>query len=136
MLRRAAFRANQMHFQKYNLMNMSRMCAARSVLTVPGKNFVLPQSVDDTIRYLDTNKPMFTCLYFHAAWNPICEQIESNYETFCNKNAGWTHIKVDCDAYPKLKIFFDARVEPQFLMLLNGAEIKRTVGFNFPILDK
>ena len=55
---------------------------------------------------------MFTCLYFHAGWNPICAKIEKDYEEFCKRNATFTHIKVDCDATPKVKIFFDARVEP------------------------
>ncbi len=30
-----------------------------------------------------------------------------------------------------MKLYFDARVEPQFLILLNGAELKRVIGFNF-----
>ena len=30
-----------------------------------------------------------------------------------------------------VKNYFDARVEPQFLILLNGGELRRMVGFNF-----
>lgn len=30
-----------------------------------------------------------------------------------------------------VKQYFDARVEPQFLILLNGGEFKRVIGFNF-----
>ena len=41
----------------------------------------------DLIKYLDEKKPTFTCLYFYAAWNPICEKIEKDYENFCNSNA-------------------------------------------------
>ena len=97
----------------------------RSVYTMPGKNWVVPESVNDLVGYLDKNKPTFTCLYFHAGWNPVCEQIEQDYDNFTSNNAGFTHIKVDCDATPKVKLFFDARYEPQFLILLNGTEIKR-----------
>ena len=41
------------------------------------------------------------------------------------------HVRVDCDAQPKVKLFFDARIEPQFLVLVNGSEIQRIVGYNF-----
>ena len=41
---------------------------------------------------------------------------------------------VDCDATPQLKMYFDARYEPQFLFLLNGMEVKRQTGFNFNLL--
>ena len=43
-------------------------------------------------------------------------------------------MKVDCDATPHVKFYFDARIEPQFVLLLNGAEIKRQVGFNFNLV--
>ena len=49
---------------------------ARSIITVPGKNFIVPESDIDIMNYLDERKPEFTCLYFHAAWNPICKRIE------------------------------------------------------------
>ena len=111
------------------------MVANRSMLTFDGKHYTVPTGVDDVVNHLDTKKPTFTCLYFHAAWNPVCEKIEPDYETFCSNNASWHHIKVNCDDTPKVKIFFDARVEPQFLMLLNGSEIRRTIGFNFGLLD-
>ena len=30
-----------------------------------------------------------------------------------------------------MKQFFDARVEPQFLILINGSELRRIIGYNF-----
>ena len=98
---------------------------ARTMITRPDKNWIVPESVDDVVTYLDTHRPNYTCIYFHASWNPSCAEIERDYDNFTANNASFTHIKVDCDATPKVKFFFDARVEPQFLMLLNGAEIKR-----------
>ena len=85
--------------------------------------------------YLDDRKPEYTCLYFHAAWNPICKKIEQDYDNFTSNNANFLHVKVDCDMTPKVKFFFDARYEPMFIMLLNGAEIKRQVGFNFDLVQ-
>ena len=38
---------------------------------------------------------------------------------------------MDCDSTPTVKFYFDARVEPQFLVLLNGGELRRVVGYNF-----
>ena len=107
----------------------------RTIYHLPRTNCIVPTDVDDAVNYLDKQRPEFTCLYFHANWNPMCEQIEEDYHKFAARNAAWTHIKVDCDATPKVKLFFDARVEPQFLMLLNGMEVRRQIGFNFSLMD-
>ena len=40
------------------------------------------------------------------------ELIEKDYDLFTANNSTFTHIKVDCDATPKVKFYFDARVEP------------------------
>jgi thiol-disulfide isomerase/thioredoxin len=80
---------------------------------------------------LDKTRPTFTLLYFTAKWNPVCKQIEKDYENTCNQYPNFEHIKVDCDLTPPVKFYFDARVEPQFLVLLNGGELKRMVGYNF-----
>ena len=74
-------------------------------------------------------------MYFHADWNPNCKDIEKDYDLFTSNNSNFTHIKVDCDLTPKVKFYFDARVEPQFILLLNGAEIKRQIGFNFNLME-
>ena len=109
--------------------------AARSFYTVPNVAAIVPESVEDAITYLDKNRPEYTCVYFHAAWNPMCEKVEEDYHNFCNRNAAFTHLKVDSDATPKLKFYFDARVEPQCIFLLNGKEVKRQVGYNFNLMD-
>ena len=62
-----------------------------------GKSYVVPESDSDIIKFLDDKRPLYTCLYFHAAWNPVCQQIEKDYDAFCGKNAAFTHVKVDCD---------------------------------------
>lgn len=97
----------------------------RSVQTVTGKNYVVPEGegINDMIHYLDNKRPTFTLLYFTAAWNPMCAKIEKDYENLTASHAQWHHIRVDCDKSPMIKQYFDARVEPQFLMLLNGGEI-------------
>ena len=61
----------------------------------------------------------------------MCAKIEKDYENFVAQNSNYCHIRVDTDAHPKIKRYFDARAEPQFLVLLNGGEIKRMCGFNF-----
>jgi hypothetical protein len=46
-------------------------------------------------------------------------------------------MRVDCDAAPTVKRYFDCRVEPQFLMLFHGGEMCRQIGYNFDrISDK
>ena len=107
----------------------------RGVHTYVGKNYVVPTSLDDCVQHLDQRRPTFTCIYFSAAWNPYCEKIQKDYENFCNANGGFYHMMVDCDATPQIKMYFDARVEPQFLFLLNGMEMKRQIGYNFNLLE-
>ena len=58
-------------------------------------------------------------------------KIEKDYERTTNAFKNYTHIRVDCDKTPLVKMYFDARVEPQFLILINGGELRRVVGFNF-----
>ena len=74
-------------------------------------------------------------VYFSAAWNPICSKIQRDYENLTAERSEFTHIKVDCDATPQVKKYFDARVEPQFVFLINGAEVARMIGYNFDKID-
>ena len=114
-------------FQK----NLSMM----SMRTVAGKNYVMPESVEDLIKEMDRERPTFTLLYFSAAWNPMCAKIERDYDNFTASSAGFKHIKVDCDETPWVKKYFDARVEPQFLFLIKGNEVARHIGYNFGKLE-
>ena len=82
------------------------------MLTFNDKNYVTPESMEDCIRYLDQKRPTFTLLYFTAKWNPIIKQIEKDYENLAQDYPQFTHIRVDCDATPFVKQYFDARVEP------------------------
>ena len=50
------------------MLGMSSM----SVHTPAGKNYVVPDSLKDVMEHLDTKRPVFTLLYFTAAWNPKC----------------------------------------------------------------
>eukprot|EP00347_Sterkiella_histriomuscorum_P001003 403373710 len=105
--------------------------AQRTFITFPDKNYKQPESLQEVIQHLDKTRPTFTLLYFTAKWNPICKQIEKDYENTCNQFQQFEHIRVDCDSTPTVKFYFDARVEPQFLVLLNGGELRRVVGYNF-----
>lgn len=72
------------------------------------------------IQHLDKRRPTYTLLYFTAKWNPIIKHIEKDYENTTKLFKQFEHIRVDCDLTPLVKQYFDARVEPQFLILLNG----------------
>ena len=86
------------------------------------------------INTLDKKRPTYTLVYFTAKWNPVIPNVERDYEATTRLYQQFTHIRVDCDATPQVKMYFDCRVEPQYLILLNGAELKRVVGFNFDSL--
>ena len=105
--------------------------SVRGVHTFEGKNYVVPESLNDVVNHLDSVRPTYTLLYFHAKWNPTCEVIEKDYDSFIAKNDQFYHVKVDCDETPVVKRYFDARVEPMFLLLIKGGEISRMTGFNF-----
>ena len=127
----------QQAFQRRATLNLFRKnLQTRSLRTVPGKHYEMPESVDDVVKTLDARRPTFTMLYFSAAWNPMCAKIEKDYENLTVSRPEYTHIKVDCDQTPWVKKYFDARVEPQFIMLVNGAEVKRVIGYNFLKLDQ
>ena len=115
-------------FQK----NMAKM----AMRTVAGKNYVMPESLEDLIKELDKERPTFTLVYFSAAWNPMCAKIERDYDNLSATCGAFKHIKVDCDATPWVKKYFDARVEPQFLYLINGNEVARQIGYNFGKLEE
>ena len=109
---------------------------AMSMRSVAGKSYVVPESVEDVVQSLDRQRPTYTLVYFSAAWNPMCAKIQRDYENLTSSCSEFTHVKVDCDATPLVKKYFDARVEPQFLFLLNGGEIARVVGYNFAKLEE
>ena len=104
---------------------------------MPGQLYFEPETtqtsdtINDMVKHLDDRRPTFTLLYFTAGWNPVCAKIEKDYEALVKANAGYHHIRIDTDKAPKLKFYFDARVEPQFLFLINGGEAHRMVGYNF-----
>ena len=108
----------------------------RAMHTAPGTNFAVPESVEDVVHSLDKERPTFTMVYFSAAWNPMCAKIQRDYENLTVERPEFSHIKVDCDATPLVKHYFDARVEPQFILLINGAEVARLIGYNFEKIDR
>ena len=81
--------------------------------------------------YLDKLRPTFTLIYFVAGWNPVIPVVEKDYENTCNQFQSYTHIRVDCDKHPLIKQYFYARVEPSYLILLKGGELRRIIGYNF-----
>ena len=105
--------------------------ATRTMVTCPNTGAHIPDDMEDVIDFMDREKPTITCVYFHASWNPICKEIEKDYLNAVKAFPNVTHLMVDCDKAPRIKKYFDARVEPQFLILLNGGELSRIVGFNF-----
>ena len=89
-------------FQRTQTMSLfQKNLAFRSMRTVEGKGYVMPESVEDVIKSLDKQRPTFTMLYFSAAWNPMCAKIERDYENLTTQHPQFTHIKVDCDETPK-----------------------------------
>ena len=122
---------------RFNTILLGNSFARRSVASVPGKNYFVPEggdsssSVQDMVQHLDKKRPVHTLLYFTASWNPVCAKIERDYEALTTQYPEFHHIRVDTDATPKLKFYFDARVEPQFLWLINGGEVHRQIGYNF-----
>ena len=70
-------------------------------------------------------------MYFHAKWNPTCEEIEGKYQQLCQAEGGWVHYKIDSDLHQRIKFIYAIRTEPSFMLFLNGTFMKRIVGYNF-----
>ena len=85
---------------------------------------------------MDKTRPAYTLLYFVAEWNPTCKLIETDYEKLVAAYPNYHHIRVDCDATPKVSRYFDARVQPSFLALIHGGEVARYNHFNFEKLGE
>ena len=111
--------------------------AQRSVHFHADKGYHVPigEGIEDVIHHLDKHRPKYTLLYFAANWNPTCAAIEKDYEALCRFHADFHHIRVDCDATPKVQRYFDARYQPSFLALVHGGEIARYNHFNFEKLS-
>ncbi|CAI2377734.1 unnamed protein product [Moneuplotes crassus] len=99
-------------------------------------NVHIPESLEDIRKHHDKTRPTYMMLYFHADWNPTCEEIEDKYHKFCVDNGTWTHYKIDTDAQKRIKFFYDVKCEPSFFIFLNGMLMKRIIGYNFEHIKK
>ena len=59
------------------------------------------------------------------------KKINEKVEKICIEHPEMHNIWVDCDKHPEIKFYYDAKVEPTFLLLINGGEITRVVGDDF-----
>ncbi len=103
----------------------------RSIIHMRDSNYFLPESLEDMADHVSKTKPEYMLTYFHADWNPICAEIEDDVRKTFEKYGNFKCYKIDTDKHPRIKFFYDARVEPCWLIQLNGAELERIVGFNF-----
>jgi hypothetical protein len=51
----------------------------RSFKTVTQYNYVVPETMDEVVKYLDKHRPTYTLLYFTAKWNPMIPSFEKDY---------------------------------------------------------
>lgn len=76
-----------------------------------------PQEEDyltEVKNWLINSNPQLLCIYFTNEWNPICKKGEEGYNNFVGKNSKAIHLKINVDKFPKLKWFFDSKVEIEF----------------------
>eukprot|EP00826_Nyctotherus_ovalis_P016737 TRINITY_DN14860_c0_g2_i2.p1 TRINITY_DN14860_c0_g2~~TRINITY_DN14860_c0_g2_i2.p1 ORF type:complete len:186 (-),score=41.74 TRINITY_DN14860_c0_g2_i2:40-597(-) len=105
--------------------------ASRPITEYRDKNIWVPDSIEDVKEHMERTNPDIACVYFHASWNPFMKRINRTFERICVDNPQVHHIWIDCDKYPTLKFYYDTKVEPTFIILVNGAEIARVVGDDF-----
>ena len=113
------------------LTSFFRSTPCRSIIELREKNIWLPESIEDVKQHMRKTNPDFACVYFHASWNPFMKKINEQFEKICIEHPEMHNIWVDCDKYPEIKFYYDAKVEPTFLLLINGGEISRVVGDDF-----
>lgn len=92
---------NLVKFNRQTVSRMQFLGLSKACIHAPlGKNYVVPEDLRDVVEHLDEKRPTFTLLYFSAAWNPKCAEIEQDYENMIAKNDNWHHMRVDCDKAP------------------------------------
>ena len=74
------------------------MLSAQRQIRTSDKGYIEPSDgLDDLVKHMDEQKPIYSCLYFTAKWNPMCAKIESSYERICKEYPNFNHIRIDCD---------------------------------------
>ena len=104
---------------------------SRPIVELRDKNIWIPDSIEDVKKHMKSKNPDLACVYFHASWNPFMKRINKAFEKICIDNPQVMHIWIDTDKYPTLKYYYDAKVEPTFIILVNGGELTRIVGDDF-----
>lgn len=75
--------------------------------------------------------PEFLCIYFTNSWNPVSLRGEKSYSDFVIKTPEYAHLKINVDKYPKLKWFFDSKMEPGVHLYYFGVNLKNIGGINW-----
>jgi len=99
-------------------------------------NIWLPETIEDLKAHMEKHNPDLACVYFHANWNPFMKKINAKFEKVCIKHPEIMQIWVDCNKTPLIKYYYDAKVEPTFVLLINGGELCRIVGDDWERLEE
>ncbi|EGR33462.1 thioredoxin h2, putative [Ichthyophthirius multifiliis] len=86
--------------------------------------------------YLDKLKPRLAVIYFHSSWNPLCEKQDKDFEQLSNKFQEYQFISIDTDKAILARKYFGVKVEPEYLLLFQGQEMKRQTGQNAQKLEE
>eukprot|EP01017_Pseudomicrothorax_dubius_P018169 TRINITY_DN201_c0_g1_i1.p1 TRINITY_DN201_c0_g1~~TRINITY_DN201_c0_g1_i1.p1 ORF type:complete len:181 (+),score=48.47 TRINITY_DN201_c0_g1_i1:75-617(+) len=90
----------------------------------------------DMKAYVDTTKPIFSCMYFSAAWNPMCIDAEKHVRDLSNRYIQYTFTHLDCDKDVLGRRFYSIKTEPTFIVCCLGHEMVRQVGSDLPNLEE
>lgn len=80
--------------------------------------------------------PKLLCVYFTNDWNPIAKKGEEGYNDFVKNNGNIIHLKINSDKYPKLRWYFDAKMEPYMSLHYHGLQVVKMGGCNFEKFTK
>ena len=73
---------------------------SRGFKSATGHNYVVPETMNEVVSFLDEHRPTYTLIYFTAKWNPMIPHLEKDYEATTRKFQNFTHLRIDCDESP------------------------------------
>lgn len=87
--------------------------------------------LEEMKEWLNRVKPKYLCIYFTNNWNPVAKRANEDYNKFTTKTELFVNFRVDTDKNPKLKWFFDNKVDPGVHLYYYGHLLSSFGGINF-----
>ena len=91
--------------------------------------------VSEQKEFLINQQPLFSAMYFRAAWNPMCKTADVNFQKYSDYNPHVLCTQFDCDQDDFAAKYYAIKHEPEFIRCLYGHEMARVIGDDLEYVD-